>query len=268
LVLPVHEAAHGSETPIPEPGDFPLLAHDERALGRELMRGIVQWCKEHAPRACGLDQFKERHGMLGRSCSTETMCDMFHSSPEPNAAAFESWLNSDDKAFRDLARCPNYRVSFAWHVARSVERLAEANADPEREVVYALDETGAIVPPDSFRPEDAILTAGDYEGFPILRSHVTRGPRRYMDAPPWWPKDVAKARYAAKPRHLEHLDFGFGVDLWLEFLPTPAFLAAAGPNAAPKKTTYAHPVECDDELESDEEPEECDDDPGEGLTLF
>lgn len=179
------------------------------------MRALVNEVVEKGWQWGDLDSFAEAHFNLrrGTTCCGEKddwFCRTYHHAPTPCAAAFTPWL--EGAAESDLATCLWYRASFAWAVAGTASEL-DALCDTTA-IAFTLDETGAIVAPDDYRPEDALRVGALYEGMTITRFHVAREPRQYMDAPEWWPKKLK-----SKGLRHEYVRFNGPVTAWIEGAP-------------------------------------------------
>jgi len=149
------------------------------------------------------------------------MCSMSHHSPDPCSASARSWL-VNGKAFDDVAKCSWYRASFGWGVARARMHMAEL-CDASGIAFTMCPDTGAIVAPDQYRPEDAFKVGGERDERRIMRVHVTREPRAYMDEPTWWPKPIDYDANTYKPkkkisgRVFECVRFLGPVVVWIEY---------------------------------------------------
>lgn len=185
------------------------------ALAGPQMRAIVAEVVAAGWDWGALADFARRHYGLeddGPCCNDRSLgfCCMYHQAPDPNAAAFTSWLPESERA---IAACAWYRASFAWVVAMSRQHLIDLRE--KTSINFALDETGAIVAPDDYRPEDALRVGARHDGIVIGRVAVQRAPRAYMDAPEWYPSRFS-AKGAQRGKEYRRADFLGPVTAWIE----------------------------------------------------
>ena len=183
------------------------------------MRAIVAEVCEKDWHGGALDEFALVNYGLGRAtpcCGRDDgwFCRSYKHAPQPNAAAFAEWVATD--AEQCLEECAWYRVTFAWAVAWVLDELAAARA--KTSLAFAIDETGAIVAPDDYRPEDALRIGDVYDGMVLTRVHVEREPRTYMTHPTWYPKKVSQEG-TFKGHRYNTIRFQLPVTAWIEGVP-------------------------------------------------